>query len=127
MTDGRRIAAAEFARCRTSGRRPAASATASASRNTRSWASFAGCSGSSLHAKCDQMPVTRQCPARSPSRAAATTSAQAAIGAPPRESPVSTLSWSRAGRPAAPAPARISSSSAREYAVTSTSAATAAA
>jgi hypothetical protein len=73
---------------------------------------LAGWSGSSLQAKWDQMPVTRQLPDSSPARAAATTSAQALIGAPPRDRPVSTLSWSRAGRPASRAPAAISSSSA---------------
>jgi hypothetical protein len=60
------------------------------------------------------MPETRQVPSCSPARAAATTSAQVSIGAPPRDSPVSTLSWTRAGRPAVATAASISASSATE-------------
>ena len=122
---GRSRAAAELPRCRTSGSSPSASAIASASRNLASWRSLAGWSGSSLQAKCDQTPVTRQLPASSPARARRKTSAQLEAGAPPRESPVSTLICRRAGMPVAATAAAISSSSATEYAVTSTSRASA--
>ena len=77
---GRSSAPPELARWRTSGRSPARSAPASASRKARSWASLAGWAGSSLQAKCDQMPVTRQTPSASPARAAATRSGQSVGG-----------------------------------------------
>ena len=114
--DGRSTAAAELARCSSSGRRPQSAASATAARKACSCRSFAGWSGSSLHAKCDQSPVSFQLPSRSPARARAKRSAQLARGAPPRLSPVSTLSCTRARRPTASAAAAIASSSATEYA-----------
>ena len=78
---------------RVAGRPPRRSARASWKRC--SWRSLAGCSGSSLHAKCDQTPVIRARPARSCSAARATRAGQSSRAEPPRESPVSTLSWTR--------------------------------
>ena len=124
--EGRRMAAAELARWRTSGSSPAEAASARASRKAASWASLAGCSGSSLAAKCDQMPVRARRPSRSRSLAATNRSCHSDRGAPPRESPVSTLICTRGRRPV-PDSAASSVSSATEYAVTSMSAATAAA
>ena len=114
--DGRSTAAAELARCSSSGRSPESSASATAARKACSCRSLAGWSGSSLHAKCDQRPVIFQLPSRSPARARANRSAQVARGAPPRLRPVSTLSCTRARRPTASAAAAMASSSATEYA-----------
>ena len=78
--DGRSTAAAELARCRSSGRTPSASASSTASRKAASWASLAGWSGSSLAARCDQMPVMSRRPACSSSAACANTSLPVGAG-----------------------------------------------
>ena len=101
---GRRIAAAELARwrhLRARGRRSAA--RSSASWNAASWASLAGSSGSSLLEKCDQMPVTRIRPVALALVGALREQVgpSCSSGAPPRLSPVSTLSWTRAASPVA--------------------------
>ena len=81
--------------------------------------SLAGWSGSSEQAKCDQRPVTTTRPARSAFTAASMRSAQCSRAAPPRESPVSNFSCTRATVSVA---AAISSSWSAVYAVTSMSA-----
>ena len=63
-------APAELARCRTSGRRPASSASAQASSKACCCAALAGWSGSSAHAKWDHRPVTRTAPSSSAACAA---------------------------------------------------------
>ena len=58
----------------------------------RCCASLAGWSGSSAHARCDQRPVTATSPAARRRGRARQDGPQSARAAPPRESPVSTLS-----------------------------------
>ncbi len=53
-----------LARCRTSGRAPARSASATAARKAASWAGIEGWPGMSAQAKCDQMPGHRTSAAR---------------------------------------------------------------
>jgi hypothetical protein len=118
--------AAELARCRTSGRSPARAATSSASTKTAACCPLTGWSGPpSAKAKWLQTPVTRTWPEASALAAAAHRSGQSRGVAPPRDSPVSALSCTRAGTPTASAAAASASSWATEYAPTSTPAATA--
>ncbi len=70
-------------------------ASASASSKASCWAALAGWSGSSEQARCDHSPVTRIDPSSWAARAAVTSASHSSRGAPPRESPVSTLSWTR--------------------------------
>ena len=90
-------------------------------------ASIVGWSGSSAQAKCDQMPTTRTAPSASRRRAAATSVGPVVADAPLRARPVSTLRWTRAGRPSRRAAAAISSSAQSAETDRSTSAASAAA
>ncbi len=117
--------AGELAMCRTSGSTPSFSAYATIARYTSSWAAIEGWPGSSAQAKWDQSPVIRRCPARSAASASPTSSGQSAGWQPLRPSPVSALSWTRAGRPAAPAAATTSRSAHRPLTDTSMSASTA--
>ena len=110
--EGRSRAAAELARCRTSGSMPVLSSTKQASRKASSCSLLAGWSGSSEQAKCDQTPVTRTAPDSSAAAAAWTSPGHSCSVEPPRLRPVSILSWTRAGTPISRAVVAISSSSA---------------
>ena len=90
---GRRMPAAELARWRTSGRRPAVLGDRERVAERRLLGVVGRVVGLVVAAKWDQMPVTVQWPASSPARAAATSAGQSAGAAPPRLRPVSTLSW----------------------------------
>ncbi len=115
--------AAELARCRTSGDRPARSATCTASSKRPACAWLTGWSGPpSANAKWLQTPTTSTPSVRA---AAAHSAGQSAATAPPRDSPVSALRWTRATVPVAAAAAAAAASSARSYTPRSTPAATA--
>ena len=82
------------------GRTPARSATASPSRKTASCRSVVGWPGASAYTKWLHTPTTSTRPSACAFAAASTSAGQSATVAPPRDSPVSILRCTRAGRSA---------------------------
>ena len=101
--------AAELARWRSGGRTPARSSSSHASTKRSCWARTVGCCGASAQARCDQTPVTSTAPSAHAAATRCTISDQS-VRMPPRPSPVSTFTWTRAGRPRSCAAATTASS-----------------